>query len=312
MSRVGWANSAELQTTLGTPFLISLKIEYALAILPFFEYTKSKKLILEAMSNFGLEISFTGKLGVRTKYQQFQVPQLIVEVSQATADSEQPAESSLPSQTAPHIAKLDDIEDNILYETPVLTSLLETKEAPGQDSQIDQSGYYSFIDVEGVRKISKTSNNDSSTQPKVSLTANICILALIKHMIFSRPLDDMLREQVTAYIEKCLEEYSSWAVLLNQLMIRSDLEFRQNKKLDRAMIQYEAIMEDSNSKKGSPMDRLRFLHVIHYPPFLEVSSKFARNYMKMNSYMSASIVFEEVGRPPNNRSSSGNKPSSVK
>lgn len=285
--------------------MICLKIEYALAILPFYEYTKSKKLILEAMSNFGLEINFTGKLGVRTKYQQFQVPQLVVELHRNNADEEQ----SESTQVAPKIAKLDDIEDNILYETPVLTSILETKE--DSEIPIDNSGYYSFIDVEGVQKLSKKST-EQENKSKVSLSGSICILALIKHLIFSRPVDDMLREQVSAYIEKSLEKYSSWSVLLNQLMIRSDLEFRQNKKLERAMIQYEAIMEDSNSKKGSPMDRLRFLHIVHYPPFLEVSSKFARNYMKMNSYMSASIVFEEVVDPFNSRWNSGNRPSSAK
>lgn len=275
--------------------MICLKIEYALAILPFYEYSKSKRLILEAVSNFGLEISFTGKLGVRTKFQQFQVPQLVVEVQRTAPEGEAAAEVPSDAGDAPRIAKLDEIEDNILYETPVLTSVLEAKGAPGEGAQIDDSGYYSFVELEGVQKISAEEPSPGGPKPRGSVPQSICILALIKHMVVSRPVDDMLREQVTAYIEKSLEQYSSWAILLNQLMIRSDLEFRQNKKLERAMVQYEAIMEDSNSKKGAPSDRLRFLHEVHYPAFLEVSSKFARNYMKMNAYMSASLVFEEVG-----------------
>jgi hypothetical protein len=284
-----------LQANLTLPFVISLKIEYALVILPFYEYTLSKKLILEAMSNFGLEINFTGKLGVRTKYQQFQVPQLVVEI-QRTKDTEDEAIlTGKSSEETPKIAKLDEIEDNILYETPILTSVLNTKNNSNQPKN-DGSEYYSFVDVEGVKKLSDKKPEQKENEKQISISESICILALIKHLLIARPIDDMLREQITAYIEKCLEKYSSWSILLNQLMIRSDLEFRHNKKLDRAMIQYEAIMEDSNSKKGSAIDRIRFLNIIHYPSFLEISTKFAKNYMKLNAYMSASIVFEEVNQ----------------
>ena len=271
--------------------MICLKIEYALAILNFYEYKKSKKLILEAISNFGLEINFTGKLGVRTKYQQFQVPQLIVQIERSNNQIDETLNEENDREIFPTVAKLEDIEDNIHYETPVLTSILDSK---ANKKENNQSDYYSFINVEGVQKLSKAEGADKNKNKMISLPQNICILALIKHMLISRPIDDMLREQLTAYIEKSLEQYSSWSILLNQLMIRSDLEFKHHKKLDRAMIQYEAIMEDSNSIKGSPKDRQKFLHIIHYPSFLEISTKFAKNYIKLNSYMSASIVFEEV------------------
>ena len=277
--------------------MISLKVEYALAILQFYEYAKSKKLIVEAMSNYGMEISFTGKLGVRTKYQKFQVPQLVVEIersNQFSIEGEFDKETQNINESAPVVAKLDEIEDNILYETPILTSVLEAKPDSNAELSGKNSDYYSFIDVEGVQKISKEKSENPSKKSPISLPESICILALIKQLIKSRPVDDMLRKQLTAYIEKSLEKYCSWSVLLNQLLIRSDLEFRHNKKLDRAMVQYEAIMEDSSSKKGSPRDRLRFLQTIQYPSFLEISTKFAKNYMRLNAYMSASIVFEEV------------------
>jgi hypothetical protein len=243
------------------------------------------------MSNFGLEINFTGKLGVRTKYQQFQVPQLIVEIQRTKETSDESILTGQKSEDTPKVARLDEIEDNILYETPILTSFLPSKKV---EMENEASNYYSFIDVEGVKKISNDKSGEESNEKQVSVSEGICILALIKHLLISRPIDDMLREQLTAYIEKSLEKYSSWSILLNQLMIRSDLEFRHNKKLDRAMVQYEAIMEDSNSKKGFAIDRMRFLNIIHYPSFLEISTKFAKNYIKLNSYMSASIVFEEV------------------
>ena len=272
-------------------------------IVQFYEYTKSKKLILEAMSNFGIEINFTGKLGVRTKYQQFQVPQLIVEIQRTKESIQEPMLENGISDDTPKVAKLDEIEDNILYETPILTSILSKK---GDQFDNQGSAYYSFVDVEGVKKICKDKANTSEEHEAISVPESVCILALIKHLIISRPVDDMLREQLTAYIEKSLEKYSSWSILLNQLMIRSDLEFRHNKKLDRAMIQYEAIMEDSNSKKGLPIHRMRFLNIIHYPSFLEISTKFAKNYMKLNAYMSASIVFEEVSILDDNNDLGGN------
>ena len=56
-------------------------------LLDYYQYEKSKKLILEAMNLNGLEIKFTGKLGIKTKFQTFKIPQLVVEVSKNTENN---------------------------------------------------------------------------------------------------------------------------------------------------------------------------------------------------------------------------------
>lgn len=257
-----------------------------MAIVEFYEYNKSHKLIVESMSHLGIEIDFTGKLGVRTKYQEFEIPQLVVEINRKNDNSDNYKEF-MKKDDQPTIAKLDDIEDNILYETPVFTSVKSTNESK------NNSDYYSYVNLEGVKSLEKVQKENMSSN-KVSLAENICMLALIKHMLKSKPIEDMLREEIMAYVEKSLEEYSCWSVLLNHLIIRSDLEFRYNKKLDRAMMQYEAIMEDANNKKSGVTPRIKNLLTIRYPNLIEISTKFANNYIKLNSYMSASIIFEEI------------------
>lgn len=314
----------------GLSFCACLKIEFSLSVLNFYEYSLSKRLILETMSHFGLKIDFTGKLGVRTQYQEFQVPQLVVEVTQSAQDkdpmSEDPLdldqildspniESQHPSKVStsnpkskdqmssqesdsldksanplkpsqPRLISLESMEDNILYETPVFTSVLqaEKESSPGLCGD-----YYSTVNVEDVKRISK-----EQKQPGISSEASICILALIKNLMKSRPLEDMLREEIKTYVEKSLERYSAWSVLLNYLLIRSDLEFKNYKRMGRAMMQYEAVMEDTEKKEGGLVSRLKHMFSIGYPSYIEVAKGLANNYLRMNSNMSAGLIYEQV------------------
>ena len=307
----------------GLSFCASLKIEFSLSVLNFYEYSLSKRLILETMSHFGLKIDFTGKLGVRTQYQEFQVPQLVVEVTEtkqgnhlmsdeplhlhqildspnAPNDSiykpkdpisnreshilDTPDKLLKPNQ--PRLISLESMEDNILYETPVFTSVLQAEQecSPGLDGE-----YYSTINVEDVKRISK-----QQKQPGISSEASICILALIKNLMKSRPLEDMLREEIKTYVQKSLERYSAWSVLLNYLLIRSDLEFKNYKRMGRAMTQYEAVMEDTEKKDGALVSRLKHMFSIGYPSYIEVATGLANNYLRMNSNMSAGLIYEQV------------------
>ena len=57
-----------------------LYMEYAQAVLHFYKYSLCEDYLDKAKALLGLEFNFTGKLGVRTKYQEFKVSQLILEV----------------------------------------------------------------------------------------------------------------------------------------------------------------------------------------------------------------------------------------
>lgn len=143
----------------------SFHLENSVALLHFSKFLKCKKEILRAQSFCGFELAFTGKLGVRTKYQTFKTAQLVLQVSSSENKSGKPAEAPLTQEEAkeieelileeealegkeeqpmnfenieeltikdkpeteeadkesgPKIVRLDDVEDNILHEIPLL------------------------------------------------------------------------------------------------------------------------------------------------------------------------------------------------
>jgi tetratricopeptide (TPR) repeat protein len=245
-----------------------LQIEYSLIILSYYEYTLSKSLILKAMSLLGIEVNFTGKLGIKTKYQTFKVPQLVVEVTSKKSginDCQTEEELDLHSQTdnevkmenKPIMKKLDEIFDNILHEKPVL--------------------------------------DDSSSLKGVSLEENVIIIALIENLMKSNAYDDMIREHVTAYLNKAIENFNNWSLLIVALIKRSEIEFSISRKMERSMLQYDQIIADWHSKKYELHDRVKFMYTVNFPSFIDIISGAAENYKKIGCFMAAAALFKDIG-----------------
>jgi len=123
----------------------------------------------------------------------------------------------------------------------------------------------------------------------------LVIMALIKNMMKSHAMDDMLREQINAYLTQVIDTYHNWSILLDALILRSDLEFSNHKKMERAMIQYEQIVKDWHSKTCAFSERAKYVYFLCFPHYVSVMSTFADNYKKTGCLMSAAALFEDCG-----------------
>lgn len=233
-----------------------MKIEYSLILLEYYKYAESKKLILESMNLLGIEINFTGKLGIRTKFQTFKIPQLVVEINNKEKIEE--TDETKETENKAKVLKLDEIFDNILHEKPILDDK-------------------TFIDR------------------KLTIEENIIIIALIKNTVKSFAMDEMLRNQLTAYLSKSIESLSNWSMTIVSLLYRTTIEFKIIKKMERAMLQCESIVNDWKSKKIPLYDRVKYSYFLNFPNYLNIISEFAENYKSINSYMSAAALLEECG-----------------
>lgn len=257
-----------------------VKVEFALSLLPFFEFKTSKKLIFEVMDSLGIEVSFTGKMGVRTKYQTFKVAQLVVDVNQK---GETPAQSGDSLDSASHVAQankktetlptteatpsppkpasvaLDEIFDNILHEQPVIDDFL---------------GY------------SRDSQN---------LETNVVLMALMLQSMKSHAFDDQQREKAMAYLQLVINNYRDYSVMVLALATRSSLEFAITRKMERAMLQFDQLFRDWHSKDFAVADRLRLAHTIALPSYIELISTLAQNYTRIACFMSAFGLYKDLG-----------------
>lgn len=231
-------------------------IEYAQSVLHFFKYSLCEEYLEKAKKTLGIEFSFTGKMGVRTKYQSFKVSQLTLEVEKGTTLTPQKTDSESGQVSLPKIITLEDIIDNILYEKPV-------------------------IDHEGDKK-------------ELTVYDHILVIAIIRHIQKTSPMDDVQREHVLAYIHQTEQKVSNWSVLVMTLIVRSLTEFNFLKKRERSLIQLHQISDDWNKGKDDSYERQKYLFALNFPSYIEYQTIIIEKYLNMGMVMTACQIYEQL------------------
>jgi tetratricopeptide (TPR) repeat protein len=234
-----------------------LYIEYSHAVLHFFKYSLADEYLMKAKKIIGIEFNFTGKLGVRTKYQSFKVSQLTLELTKNNEVdmNSPPLEVEAPQNDfLPKNIKLEDIIDNILLERPV-------------------------IDDEEVKR-------------EISIYDHILILGLVRHMQKSSPFDDAQREYVLAYIHQNTDKFRNWSVYVMNLIVRSLTEFEFMKKRERSLLQLHQISDDWNQGRDDAYDRQKYIFALNFPSYIEFQTIIIDKYLSMGMVMTACQIYE--------------------
>ena len=208
----------------------------------------------------GIEFSFTGKLGVRTKYQQFKVAQLTIQIETTENGSPPSSAHSLVEEEEepflPKIIHLEDIIDNILLERPAIDH---------EDKNRDLSVY-----------------------------DHILVIGIIRHIQKTSPMDDVQREYVLSYIHQTLNKFKNWSMVVMSLIVRSLNEFNFLKKRERSLLQLHQISDDWNVGKEDAYERLKYMFPLNYPSYIEFQTIIIDKYMNMGMIMTACQIYEKL------------------
>lgn len=234
-----------------------LYVEYGSVILHYYGYAVSEEYFEKARNTLQLKLNFTGKMGVRTKYQSFKVAQLTIEVEKGNLSSIKDEEDEESKDTPINNIALESIQDNILYERPKL--------------------------------------DEEQEEDNLSVFDHIAILGTVRHLKKTTPMDDAQREYVMAYSNKTLEKFKNWSVYTKTLLVRSMEEFDNWKKRERAILQLEQLSKDWNSGDCSLRKRLKYFWFLDYPSFVELLISQVEKYEAIGLYMSSCQIYEQVG-----------------
>lgn len=69
------------RTNISREEYIELLLEYAFALLFYYKYNRAESILRHCSNILQMKIEFTGKMGRRTKYQQFDTPQLVMNIA---------------------------------------------------------------------------------------------------------------------------------------------------------------------------------------------------------------------------------------
>jgi tetratricopeptide (TPR) repeat protein len=234
-----------------------LQLEKSYFNLRYYKYKIAEDLIEEAKVLFNLKINLTGKLGRKTKYQEFDTAVLVVESESSTLE------------------KLNSLELTDNQVTP--TSVLLAEENP-------------ILEV--PRITDDTFLQESYTE--LSLYDQMYVTALINSLKVSLPDEDLLREVISTYTHKSLEKSYDWLVYSKLLLQKSLAEDKRTKTIERALLQIQSLCDQYNDRAPEPYQRLKYYFIIDYPFIWNLKKHYAEMFMAYGAVLTAFDIFQEL------------------
>jgi len=115
-----------------------------------------------------------------------------------------------------------------------------------------------------------TDLNMDNLNKELSVWDQIIVLSLIHHLQKTTPKDDLLGEQVTAYLRSIMDKSQNWLVYSMCLYVRSLNEFVRSKTKERSLLQLQSLIDQFNDKKPKAYERIKHYYSLYYPSFLEL------------------------------------------
>ena len=240
-----------------------------------------------AGAEVGLEWALTGALGRRTKFQTFDISQLVVLAKGRDRETTEVSDTPKPATL--------DLNDDTLLERISFTTvekLAPTTSIPASLSSIDPS----------------------SPSPLHPLDSTI-LLALTTCIKNTNPADGLTTEEMAPYAARVLSHPQNWTVHTQALLLRSRLEKSRARTIQRSVFQLQALVDQlvdqispsADAPKGSflpkPSDpaetastrvRLAFAWQLMLPSRWELEAELAARWISIGALKTALEIFERL------------------
>lgn len=212
--------------------------------------------VREAQRANGLQMQVSGALGRRTKFQTFDVSQLVVLAKSSEIPCNEHTFPDVEKQAAPVAL---DLNDDTLLEAVSFTNTKE--EAPYAKRYINPRAEV----VSSEALLPDLAALYPGDQPQLSLVDQCILLAYAGVIKLSAASDDqIINEQVAAYIARVLQKpidaknpHSNWTVNSAALLAKTRVEGHRSRTVERSVLQLQALVDqlvdEIKSEKSLPI-----------------------------------------------------------
>ncbi|KAJ1917951.1 hypothetical protein IWQ60_007637 [Tieghemiomyces parasiticus] len=207
----------------------------------------------------GLQWKVTGALGRRTKFQKFDVSQLVVMAESASLDSQVDSNAKAASANdakAPHTLALND--DTVL-----------------------ESIHY-------------TDGGDPTEQGNLRIIDQCVLLAFCLNIKNTNPSDGLTFEQMKPYVSRVISHPNNWMVHTMALVLRSRLEAEGSRTVERSALQLQALVDQMPSAESHVTERLAYFYTLQLPSRWELEKELALRFASLGVFRSALEIFERL------------------
>uniref|UniRef100_A0A672FP63 Tetratricopeptide repeat protein 27 n=1 Tax=Salarias fasciatus TaxID=181472 RepID=A0A672FP63_SALFA len=237
---------------------VQFHLECVYTCLTYYEYQPAKEHIQEAQQLSGLDVNLTGALGKRTRFQQKFLAQLFLEVKKRQEHLDRPQDEATPTPTPKESLP----KDCSLADDTVLDNI-------------------SFADA------------DQLELPDLSAEEQAVVLGL---WTFGKFCPDNKRLFFFCwFLRQCiLSQPKFWAVEVMALCLRTKLEKGKSRRVERAMMQMQAIVDHYEDESCPVTERLKVFYCCQAPPRWAVQKQLAGLLTELGCLSSALLAYERL------------------
>lgn len=135
---------------------------------------------------------------------------------------------------------------------------------------------------------------DDDKIPSLMPIEQVALLTKVNYLRRSAAHDLQLKEETKAYVNAMLQYPKCWVVQYNALRLRSKLESDESRAVDRALQQYEELVECVKKEEPSRFERLKLFYASGMPASWIMRQEYGTMLVQMGCTKTALGLFEEL------------------
>ncbi|KAJ3195712.1 hypothetical protein HK101_011299 [Irineochytrium annulatum] len=227
---------------------------------------QAKEYFTKAQKENNLVWSVSGALGRRTKFQTFDVSQLVLFAESANANGDTAEASGDGSAT-----KTD------RGVTPATLPL-------NDDTLLESISFTKIDDQE----------KDPSKQGNLEPTDQCILLSFCLNVKNENPADGITSEQMVPFVTRVLDNANNWMVHTMALLLRSRLESNRSRTVERSALQLQALVDQIPLDDPKPVERLNNIFALMIPAKWELERELGERFISLGVVRSALEIFQRL------------------